>query len=54
MEDGDKLAVEQFMQTYYRWMQTLSQLNDLLIEFSSTACQMPPNQIFVSLMTTLR
>ena len=32
MEDGDKLAVEQFMQTYYRWMQTLSQLNDLLIE----------------------
>jgi len=32
MEDGDKLAVEQFMQVYYRWMQTLSQLNELLIE----------------------
>ena len=32
MADGDKLAVEQFMQMYYRWMKTLSQLNDLLIE----------------------
>ena len=30
--DGDKLAVEQFMQVYYRWMKTLSQLNELLIE----------------------
>ena len=32
MSDGDRLAVEQFMQVYYRWMQTLSQLNELLIE----------------------
>jgi len=32
MIDGDKLAVEQFMQVYYRWMKTLSQLNELLIE----------------------
>jgi [protein-PII] uridylyltransferase len=32
MVDGDKLAVEQFMQVYYRWMKTLSQLNELLIE----------------------
>ena len=32
MVDGDKLAVEQFMQSYYRWMKTLSQLNELLIE----------------------
>ena len=32
MADGDKLAVEQFMQMYYRWMKTLSQLNELLIE----------------------
>ena len=32
MNDGDRLAVEQFMQVYYRWMQTLSQLNELLIE----------------------
>jgi [protein-PII] uridylyltransferase len=32
MVDGDTLAVEQFMQVYYRWMKTLSQLNELLIE----------------------
>ena len=32
IEDGDRLAVEQFMQVYYRWMQSLSQLNELLIE----------------------
>lgn len=32
MSDGDTLAVEQFMQVYYRWMLTLSQLNELLIE----------------------
>ena len=30
-EDGDKLAVEQFMQTYYRWALALSQLNEVLI-----------------------
>jgi [protein-PII] uridylyltransferase len=31
-EDGDKLAVEQFMQLYYRWAGALSQLNDVLIQ----------------------
>ncbi len=31
-EDGDKLAVEQFMQVYYRWALALSQLNDVLIQ----------------------
>jgi [protein-PII] uridylyltransferase len=30
-EDGDRLAVEQFMQTYYRWALSLGQLNELLI-----------------------
>lgn len=31
-EDGDKLAVEQFMQIYYRWAIALSQLNEVLIQ----------------------
>ncbi|MEH6588832.1 MAG: [protein-PII] uridylyltransferase [Halioglobus sp.] len=31
-KDGDKLAVEQFMQTYYRWALALSHLNDVLIQ----------------------
>ena len=31
-EDGDKLAVEQFMQVYYRWALALGQLNELLIQ----------------------
>ena len=31
-EDGDKLAVEQFMQTYYRWALSLGQLNEGLIQ----------------------
>ncbi|HEY7776479.1 MAG TPA: [protein-PII] uridylyltransferase, partial [Kineobactrum sp.] len=30
--DGKKLAVEQFMQTYYRWALALSELNELLIQ----------------------
>lgn len=30
-EDGQRLAVEQFMQTYYRWALQLSELNELLI-----------------------
>ncbi|MEE4108279.1 MAG: [protein-PII] uridylyltransferase, partial [Halieaceae bacterium] len=30
-KDGDKLAVEQFMQLYYRWALALSQLNELLV-----------------------
>ena len=29
--DGDKLAVEQFMQLYYRWVLALSQLNEVLM-----------------------
>ncbi len=31
-EDGDTLAVEQFMQVYYRWALALGQLNDVLIQ----------------------
>ncbi len=31
-EDGDTLAVEQFMQAYYRWALALGQLNDVLIQ----------------------
>jgi [protein-PII] uridylyltransferase len=31
-EDGDKLAVEQFMQIYYRWAGSLGLLNDVLIQ----------------------
>jgi [protein-PII] uridylyltransferase len=31
-EDGDRLAVEQFMQTYYRWALALGQLNEVLIQ----------------------
>jgi [protein-PII] uridylyltransferase len=31
-EDGKRLAVEQFMQAYYRWALSLSQLNDVLIQ----------------------
>ena len=32
LEDGDKLAVEQFMQVYYRWALALGQLNEVLIQ----------------------
>ncbi|TXS89801.1 [protein-PII] uridylyltransferase [Parahaliea aestuarii] len=31
-EDGDKLAVEQFMQLYYRWALALGQLNEVLVQ----------------------
>ncbi len=31
-QDGKKLAVEQFMQTYYRWALALGELNELLIQ----------------------
>lgn len=31
-EDGEKLAVEQFMQVYYRWAQALGMLNEVLIQ----------------------
>ncbi len=36
-EDGEKLAVEQFMQTYYRWALALGQLNEVLIQFFDQA-----------------
>lgn len=32
LEDGDKLAVEQFMQIYYRWAKSLNNLNELLVQ----------------------
>ena len=32
-ENNDKLAVEQFMQTYYRWALALGQLNEVLIQY---------------------
>ncbi len=31
-KDGERLAVEQFMQTYYRWALALGHLNELLIQ----------------------
>ena len=31
-KDGKRLAVEQFMQTYYRWALSLGQLNEVLIQ----------------------
>ena len=33
MVDGEKLAVEQFMQVYYRWTHALAQLSELVLEF---------------------
>lgn len=32
MVDGEKLAVEQFMQVYYRWAQSLNQLRELVMQ----------------------
>jgi len=32
MVDGEKLAVEQFMQVYYRWAQALAQLRELIMQ----------------------
>ncbi len=32
MVDGDKLAVEQFMQAYYRWAQSINQLSELVLQ----------------------
>lgn len=37
MVDGEKLAVEQFMQVYYRWSRALAQLSELLLEFFDQA-----------------
>jgi [protein-PII] uridylyltransferase len=36
-QDGDKLAVEQFMQVYYRWALALGQLNEVLIGYFDQA-----------------
>ena len=36
-EDGDTLAVEQFMQLYYRWAGALGQLNEVLIQYFDQA-----------------
>lgn len=35
--DGDKLAVEQFMQVYYRWALDLGQLNEVIIQYFDQA-----------------
>lgn len=32
-DDGERLAVEQFMQVYYRWALTIGQINDVLIQY---------------------
>jgi [protein-PII] uridylyltransferase len=35
--DGERLAVEQFMHTYYRWALALSRLNEMLIQYFDQA-----------------
>ena len=40
-EDGDKLAVEQFMQVYYRWALSLGQLNELIVQYFDQAILRP-------------
>jgi [protein-PII] uridylyltransferase len=40
-KDGDKLAVEQFMQVYYRWALALGQLNEVLIGYFDQAILRP-------------
>ncbi len=37
LNDGDKLAVEQFMQVYYRWALALGQLNEVIIQYFDQA-----------------
>ncbi|MDX1735525.1 MAG: [protein-PII] uridylyltransferase, partial [Halioglobus sp.] len=37
LQDGDKLAVEQFMQVYYRWAIALGQLNEVIIQYFDQA-----------------
>ena len=39
--DGDKLAVEKFMQVYYRWALALGQLNEVLIGYFDQAILRP-------------
>jgi [protein-PII] uridylyltransferase len=40
-EDGEKLAVEQFMQVYYRWALGLGQLNEVLVQYFDQAILRP-------------
>ncbi|MEH6516394.1 MAG: [protein-PII] uridylyltransferase [Halioglobus sp.] len=35
--DGERLAVEQFMQTYYRWALSLGRLNEVLVQYFDQA-----------------
>tara|TARA_R110000823_G_scaffold210224_4_gene340459 strand:- start:16087 stop:18729 length:2643 start_codon:yes stop_codon:yes gene_type:complete len=37
LQDGDKLAVEQFMQVYYRWALALAQLNEVIVQYFDQA-----------------
>ncbi|MEE4279625.1 MAG: [protein-PII] uridylyltransferase [Halieaceae bacterium] len=49
-QDGDKLAVEQFMQLYYRWALALSQLNEvLLLSFDQAVLQSGREQEIIPL-----
>ncbi|GAB5450685.1 MAG: [protein-PII] uridylyltransferase [Halioglobus sp.] len=36
-QDGDRLAVEQFMQVFYRWALALAQLNEVIIQYFDQA-----------------
>ncbi len=37
LQDADKLAVEQFMQVYYRWALALAQLNEVIVQYFDQA-----------------
>ena len=50
LTDGDKLAVEQFMQTYYRWALALGQLNEVLIQNFDQAILRQDRQDEVSIL----
>lgn len=55
--DGDKLAVEQFMQLYYRWALALSQLNEvMMLAFDQAVLQAgtPPTVVDVDRYFELR
>jgi UTP:GlnB (protein PII) uridylyltransferase len=53
--DGDKLAVEQFMQLYYRWALALSQLNEvLMLAFDQAVLQARTTPTTSRRSTTLR
>jgi [protein-PII] uridylyltransferase len=49
-KDGDKLAVEQFMQLYYRWALALGQLNEVLIGYFDQAILRPDTADEVSVI----